>query len=266
MTLLSRYHDLIGAPHYAHVVTVNGDGSPKSTVVWVERDDDDVLFVTGARSRKAHNLARDPRIAVSIHDAANPYRAVELRGRAEIEPADGYEMLDRLANAYLGLEESPYGRSGEAGIRVRVRVERAVAHGGVDQPPSQPIDARADLLGPPHFGHVATVSPDGRPCTSPLWITSDGDDVSFWTQARGRKIRNLEINPAIAISVHDEANPLRYVEVRGTAELQPVPHAKLLDELARRYWQVDEYPNKEPGMSGVEVRVHVDHRTGFDGR
>ena len=44
------------------------------------------------------------------------------------------------------------------------------------------------------------------------------------------------------------------------------PHADLLDVLARRYWQVDQYPDKVPGLSGVEVRVKVRHTSGFDGR
>ena len=83
MAIPVEYRDLIGAPHFAHLATINRDGSPQSTVIWVQRDGDDVLFTTGARYRKTRNMARDPRVALSIHDANNPYRYIEVRGMAD---------------------------------------------------------------------------------------------------------------------------------------------------------------------------------------
>ena len=94
-------HDLIGAPHFAHLVTVNKDGSPQSSPVWIARDGDDVLFWTSAATRKVRNLARQPAVAVSSHDVTNPYRYVELRGRAEVEPiGNDWSLLDELTPQY----------------------------------------------------------------------------------------------------------------------------------------------------------------------
>ncbi len=261
------YRDLVGAPHYAHIATVNADGSPQSTVVWVRADGDDVIFTTGARYRKTRNMAREPRVAMSIHDANDPYRCVELRGVAELEPRTSYDLLDELAQRYLGVDEYPDKDPNAEGVLVRIKVERGIVHHARETPARQPLpDGKTELMGPPHFGHVVTITPDGQPCSSPVWVCRDGDDVRFWTSAGNRKVKNLEHNPAIAISAHDETNPLRYAEVRGVAELTNVPHADLLDELARAYWQVDEYPDKAPGMTGVEVRVEVRHRSGWEGR
>ena len=278
--------DLLGAPHYGHLATVNPDGSPQSSVIWLRIDElprspaggstrgpvdhaqnslhDSIVFATRSRSQKAENIRREPRVALSIHDAINPYRAVEIRGRAEVGPVADPHLLDELANAYLGVDRYPYPRSGE-GAEIRIVADRLVDHGATDPPPPRigPLDD--DLFGAPHFGHVATVSPGGQPHSSPMWIMRDDDDVVFWTRSPV-KLRNLSANPTISISAHDEADPLRYAEVRGRAQLTPVDHTDLLDELARRYWDVDAYPGKPAGMSGVEVRVRVEHRTGFDGR
>ena len=101
MTIPAGCHDLVGAPNYPHIVTVNEDGSPQSTVVWVARDGDDVLFNTYARFRKAHNMTRDPRVALSVHDADDPYRYLELRGVAEIRPTPSEDLIDSLAKAYV---------------------------------------------------------------------------------------------------------------------------------------------------------------------
>lgn len=267
MTIPAEYHDLVGAPHFAHLATMNADGSPQSTVVWIQRDGDDVLFTTDARYRKARNMVRNSRVALSIHDAADPYRYLELRGTVEIESRQSYDFLDGLAKQYMDVEAYPYKRPDAEGIHVRICVLHAVTHHTRDTPPSLPLpEGQSDLLGAPHFGHIATATPAGQPCSSPVWITREADDVLFWTRATSKKIQNLQHNPTIAVSVHDEANPMRYIEVRGVAELTPVPHADLLDELAPRYWQVAQYPDKVPGLSGVEVRVKVRHTSGFDGR
>lgn len=120
--------DLVGAPHFAHLATINADGSPQSTPIWVQRDGDDVLFTTDAGYRKARNIARDARVSLSIHDERNPYRYIELRGRAETEPRDDYAFLDGLSNQYLG-RDYPYKTDDAQGILVRVRLDHVVTMG-----------------------------------------------------------------------------------------------------------------------------------------
>lgn len=117
--------DLIGAPHFAHLATVNADGSPQTSVIWVQRDGDDVLFTTNG-NRKMRNMRRDPRVALSIHDEKNPYRYIELRGRAQMTPRDSYDFLDGLTKQYLALDEYPEKDDAGGGVLVRVSVDHVV--------------------------------------------------------------------------------------------------------------------------------------------
>lgn len=110
------------------------------------------------------------------------------------------------------------------------------------------------LLHKPIFAHVATV-PDGRPQSTPVWIDTDGGAVIFNT-AKGRvKHRNLERNPAVAISVIDDDNPYHMVEIRGDAELVDEGADDHIDALAKKYLNEDRYPYRQPGEERVIVRV-----------
>jgi PPOX class probable F420-dependent enzyme len=87
-----------------HLATALPDGSPHSIPVWAILEDDRIAFFTQSTSRKARNLAADPRVAFSVVDADNPYRNAQLRGRVvevvEGEPA--LEVIDRISRHYIG--------------------------------------------------------------------------------------------------------------------------------------------------------------------
>jgi PPOX class probable F420-dependent enzyme len=102
---------LDGTP-IAHLATVLPDGSPHTVPLWVGTSGDRIVFLTGPASRKARNLRRDPRVALSIAPADNPYAPVLVRGRV-VERLDGeeaWEVVDRLAVKYTG---APYSRDQE---------------------------------------------------------------------------------------------------------------------------------------------------------
>ena len=75
---------LLDGRHFAVLATINPDGGPQTSAMWVGRDGDDVLFSTVAGRRKHRNLERDPRASVVL-DSDDPYNYVELRGRVTIE-------------------------------------------------------------------------------------------------------------------------------------------------------------------------------------
>jgi PPOX class probable F420-dependent enzyme len=113
---------------FAHVATLMEDGSPQVSPVWIDREDDAVVFNTAAGRLKDRNLRRDPRVAISITDAENPYENLLIRGRAvEITEHDADEHIDRLAKRYLDADEYPYRQPGEVRLKVRVLPER-VSH------------------------------------------------------------------------------------------------------------------------------------------
>jgi PPOX class probable F420-dependent enzyme len=98
--------DLLGERNYAHLGTIEPDGSVSSRPVWVDVEEDRVLFLTQADSRKARNIERDPRVALSIAHRDDPYREADLRGRV-VERIDGDAALvlaDRIALKYTGQE------------------------------------------------------------------------------------------------------------------------------------------------------------------
>jgi len=104
----------------AHVATINPDGSPQLTPVWVDTDGEAVLFNTAEGRVKHRNLSRDPRVSVEVADRNDDYRLVRVSGRAEFvhEGADAH--IDKLAKKYLDADSYPWRKEGEVRVIVRV--------------------------------------------------------------------------------------------------------------------------------------------------
>ena len=112
---------LDGTP-VAHLATVLPDGAPHTVPLWVDTHGDQIVFLTGPRSRKARNLRRDPRVALSLTAADNPFEPVIIRGRVVrwLEGDAAWEIVDQIAKKYTG---APYTR-GEERIVAVVEPER----------------------------------------------------------------------------------------------------------------------------------------------
>jgi PPOX class probable F420-dependent enzyme len=121
MTLLTDdVRAAVTAGHLAHLTTIDPDGSPQISLVWVGIEDDELVIGHLGSGRKIANLTRDPRVALSIEtDQTNPMGLQEylvIRGTARITPGGAPELLQRLAGVYLGpgvkfppMEEPPPG-------------------------------------------------------------------------------------------------------------------------------------------------------------
>jgi len=94
---------LDGTP-IAHLATVLPDGSPHTVPLWVGVRGDRIVILTGPGSRKARNLRRDPRMALSIAPADNPFMPVIVRGRVVewLEGGAAWEIVDELSRKYIG--------------------------------------------------------------------------------------------------------------------------------------------------------------------
>ena len=95
---------LFEGANFGHVATLMPTGAPHSVAVWVGLEGERIAFFTQPASQKARNLARDPRVAISITDHAQPYRTARIRGRV-VETLTGEEALtviDRLSDRYTG--------------------------------------------------------------------------------------------------------------------------------------------------------------------
>ena len=114
---------LLDGRNFATVATLNPDGGPQASVVWILRDGDTVLFSAIATRRKVLNLTRDPRVSLTVFDTANPYQSVEIRGSAEVAEDPGKWLPKELSQKYLG-EDPPPEPDEVARVIVRVRPER----------------------------------------------------------------------------------------------------------------------------------------------
>jgi len=93
---------LLDAPYPAVLSTLNPDGSPQSSVVWVSRDGAELLISTTRDRRKARNVLRDPRVSLSVFDMADPNVYVEIRGTATVTEDTDRAMAVRIAEEYEG--------------------------------------------------------------------------------------------------------------------------------------------------------------------
>jgi PPOX class probable F420-dependent enzyme len=94
---------LFDGPNYVHLSTLRADGSPRNWVVWAGTDDDRVLVCTGDSTLKAKDMRRDPRVAISVTDFANPYRMAALQGRVvEVRDDADCRYMDPISVKYTG--------------------------------------------------------------------------------------------------------------------------------------------------------------------
>ncbi len=105
---------------FAHVVTLNKDGSPHVTVVWVETIDGVPSFNTARGRQKSVNLERDPRVAISVQNPENPAQYLAFHGTARLIDEGANEQIERLSQRYTG---TPFGGFEEGIARVRVDVD-----------------------------------------------------------------------------------------------------------------------------------------------
>jgi len=111
-------------PYVGQVTTLRPDGSPHSTVVWVDADTDVVMFNTAVGRAKERYLRRDPRVALIVVDPENAYRWVSIDGKAELTTEGAEAQIDKLAKKYLGQDEYPWRKPEEERITVRIHPER----------------------------------------------------------------------------------------------------------------------------------------------
>jgi PPOX class probable F420-dependent enzyme len=118
---------LIDGKNYAILATINPDGSPQTSVLWVGRDGNDLLFSTVAGRVKHRNMERDPRVSVTVLDSADPENYVELRGRVSMTPDLGRALDTQLSWKYDGRDPGE-DRPGAVRIVVRMVVKRAAGY------------------------------------------------------------------------------------------------------------------------------------------
>jgi PPOX class probable F420-dependent enzyme len=126
MTKIPETHRDLLDSQCATLATISPDGRPQLTEVWFLDDGDSVAISLAASRQKTKNLTRNPHCSVFILDLGNPYRYLELRGDAEIEPDADYAFATRVGAKYdADLRE--YDQPGEKRVVARIRPARVNA-------------------------------------------------------------------------------------------------------------------------------------------
>ena len=130
ITLTDKQKKLITDKNFGHIATLNRDGSPQVSPVWIELDGNYLIVNSEMKRKKVRNLKRDPRVSVSIQNAENPYQYIEIRGRAvEITDKGGFEGIDRLSAKYTGQEKYPGNAASDVRVVIKIEPEHIASMG-----------------------------------------------------------------------------------------------------------------------------------------
>jgi PPOX class probable F420-dependent enzyme len=129
-TIPESHRDLLQAP-VGVLATIGADGFPQATAIWFLADEDGrILFSLNTTRQKVRNLQRHPECAFLIVDPANPYRTLELRGRAELTPDPEYAAAARVSGKYGGSDLRQMDKPGESRVAVALRPVKVNVWGG----------------------------------------------------------------------------------------------------------------------------------------
>jgi PPOX class probable F420-dependent enzyme len=118
---------LLDGRNYAVLATINPDGSPHTSAMWVGRDGGDLVFSTVEGRVKHRNMLRDPRVSVSVLDSADPENYVEFRGRVSMTPDPDRLLHIQLSRKYDGTDPGE-DRPGAHRVIVRLAVDKTAGH------------------------------------------------------------------------------------------------------------------------------------------
>ena len=107
--------------NFASLATINSDGSPQVSVVWIDYKDNHILINTAKNRIKTNNMERDPRVSISVTDAQNPYYQITFKGIVKnISESNADDHIHSLAKKYLNQDKYPIS---DKEIRVIVSIE-----------------------------------------------------------------------------------------------------------------------------------------------
>ena len=129
MDLPDSARALLRTKAYAHVVTRYPSGDPQMTMVWAHERDGRLVFSTAEGRIKTRNLRADPRVVVSVQSPDDPQQYLLVHGTATLQTDGADELIDELAQKFLGEERYPWRQPGEERVTVVVEAERVSGAG-----------------------------------------------------------------------------------------------------------------------------------------
>jgi PPOX class probable F420-dependent enzyme len=114
-------------------------------------------------------------------------------------------------------------------------------------------DSHKDLLNA-QVGVLGTIGASGRPQLSATWFLADGETVKISLNTTRQKVKNLRAEPKVSFLIFDPANPYRYVELRGDAEITPDDDYAFANQVGAKYGS-DLRERDQPGETRVVVAI-----------
>jgi PPOX class probable F420-dependent enzyme len=127
--LTAREREFLENPFVGVVTTLERDGMPQSTVVWVDVDDEGVSINTAYGRVKPRNLERDPRLSLVVVDPNDAYRWFKLSGTGRLVDEGADDQIDRLSKKYTGRDVYASRQPGETRVTVRIIPTRTLSRG-----------------------------------------------------------------------------------------------------------------------------------------
>jgi PPOX class probable F420-dependent enzyme len=124
MQIPESHRDIFDKRSFAHVATVNGDGKPQVSPVWIEYDGTHILVNTARGRKKDRNMSDNPQIAISVQDPDNPYRYIGVQGHIEeVTEKGAAEHINKLSHKYNGRDYPPL-KPGETRVIYKIVPDR----------------------------------------------------------------------------------------------------------------------------------------------
>jgi PPOX class probable F420-dependent enzyme len=125
LSVPEKFSDLATKKIFAGLATLMPDGSPQVTPVWIDFDDEHVIFNTAEGRQKDKNLQREPRVSLMLVDPENPYRYLEIRGSVvQRTNAGADDHINKMAKKYLGQDIYPFRQPGEVRVIYKIKPEK----------------------------------------------------------------------------------------------------------------------------------------------
>jgi len=120
--------DLLTSKGFAHVATIGPNNEPQTNPVWFDWDGKYVRISQTKGRQKYRNVQRDPHIALSIIDPANPYHYLEVRGKVvRIEDDQNNQFIDSMAKKYLKVDKYPWHKPGDERVILYIQPEHTTS-------------------------------------------------------------------------------------------------------------------------------------------
>jgi len=130
VTIPESFKDLFTKKAFAHLATLNADGSPQVTPIWCDYDGTHILVNSAKERVKDKNMRRNRKVALDLLDPDDPYRHLAVRGEVvEITEQGADAHIDKMAKKYLGKDRYPFRQPGEIRVLYKIRPERVSTMG-----------------------------------------------------------------------------------------------------------------------------------------